>query len=454
MENIPIYLLIGIIIISIAIYYSSQKTIIRNSILLLTSFFLYIYLEGLQISILFFIILITYIFSKQLIKHPNRLVLGISIFIVLIFLILYKYIFVINSELRIEKLPIGLSFYTFQSISYLVDSYHRKTKKDQTIIEIGIYLAFFPKILAGPLENGNSFIQQLRNRKTFKKSTAFTSLKIIIWALCCKFVFADSLGMIVNNHLTEYQTLSPSAIISTSLLYSFQILCDFYSYSIFAIGIALLYGINLSANFNYPYFSASFKDFWKKWNITLTSWLREYIYIPLGGNKVSFIRWSLNIFIVFILSGIWHGASFNFILWGFLHGLCYWIESASIKLISNHLFIKKLFKQLYAFIVFIIISFLWLIFRIEDFEVLKMLLVRVLIHFSFESIPFYDFLLVFVFSFGVIMLKRLQIIETYIFRTQNHSCFIIKEVGLINIILFLLIFFAKNGNSNFIYFNY
>jgi D-alanyl-lipoteichoic acid acyltransferase DltB (MBOAT superfamily) len=359
----------------------------------------------------------------------------------------------VDSPYQNTSLPIGLSFYTFQSISYLVDIYRKKDDRKYSFVETATFIAFFPKLLAGPLERVESFILELNKRHSYNGKRIFTAFKIIIYALVCKFVLADKIGFYVDGSLSDYRSLSSINILTTAALFSFQIFFDFYAYSILAIGIAKLYGIKLSYNFNYPYFRSSLYDFWKRWNITLTSWFRDYIYIPLGGSRVTTMRWAVNVLIVFVISGIWHGATLNFLLWGFLHGLFYSTERYVYKYLPDSYRKNSLLKVLYACTVFILLSLLWLIFRVDSFPVLSQLFGRLFSAFSWDvnrSMIIWFVLITLLMQF----FRKYQIAEKYIFMTKDDSIFILKEICLINSLIILLLFLSESGNSSFIYFEF
>ncbi len=442
-----------IIVLSIIGYYRLPKIVLKNLLLLLTCILFYTILEGYRIGILFFIIISTYLFAKFITKHNNKWLLYSGIIINVLILLLYKYIPLISEFQFFKYLPIGLSFYTFQSISYLIDIFKGKIKQHYSLIEVAIYLSFFPKIMAGPIERADSFVIQLQNPQIYNSIRIFSGLKIILLALCFKFVLANQIGVIVDVSLMNYKTISVFNILITSMLFSFQIFCDFYAYSILAIGVASLYGIELSQNFNYPYFSNSFKTFWKRWNITLTSWLRDYIYIPLGGNRVYVFQWVFNVILVFVISGIWHNASLNFILWGFLHSIFLIIERYANNIVPAYFKKNTPLKLIYSIIVFVIISLLWLIFRIEDTQQLQTIFSQ-LTNFDYNNIMWKGLLVVTVLSLGVVILKKSQIVENYIFQTCNHTSFILREVILINGIMLLLLFLTISINRNFIYFKF
>lgn len=445
-----IIILVGI---SIAIYYSTSKVIFKNIILLLTSLAFYYILEGDKIIILSTIILISFLVGRYLSRSKHKqyiLFLGIAVNVLL--LLLHKYILA-ASPYQNNSLPIGLSFYTFQSISYLVDIYRKMDDRKYSFVETATFIAFFPKLLAGPLERAESFILELNKKHSYNGKRIFTAFKIIMYALVCKFVLADKIGVYVDSSLSDYNSLSGINILMTAALFSFQIFFDFYAYSVLAIGIAKLYGIKVSYNFNYPYFSSSLYDFWKRWNITLTSWFRDYIYIPLGGNRVTTLRWVVNVMIVFVISGIWHGATFNFLLWGFLHGLFYVTERYIYRYLPNNYRKNSLLKALYGCITFILLSLLWLIFRVDSFPILSELFGKLFSVYSWDA---NRNMMIWFMLIALLMqiFRKYRIAEKYIFTTKDNLAFILKEMCLINSLIILLLFLSESGNSSFIYFKF
>lgn len=447
---IYIVILIGI---SIVIYYSIPKTASRNILLLLTSLIFYYIFEGEKVIVLLTVIFTSFLTGKLLCRYGhNKYISFGGILINVLLLLTHKYTLAIISSPS-PALPIGLSFYTFQSIGYIIDIQRQKDKENYTFIEVATFIAFFPKLLAGPLERADSFISELRKNSSYNGKKIFRASKIIIFALVCKFVLADNLGYYADGSLQNYKALSSISILVAATLFSFQIFFDFYAYSILAIGIGQLYGIKLSSNFNYPYFSFSFHDFWKRWNITLTSWFRDYIYIPLGGNRVSDIRWMFNVMVVFLISGVWHGGTFNYILWGFLHGILYISERYSHRYLPGYYKENKNLIFSYRCFVFILLSLLWLIFRVENSDILIQIFRRL---FSFSSwdinIEMGGWLIFMILS--MIAFKKYRIIEKFIFSVKNTPVFILKEIFLINLLIILLLFFSASGNSRFIYFKF
>lgn len=218
-------------------------------------------------------------------------------------------------------LPVGISFYTFQALSYTIDVYRRQLPATRDVAAFFAYISFFPQLVAGPIERATNLLPQFQKPRTFDYAKAVNGLRQMLWGFFKKLVVADNCAVAVNSIWESYPDQSGLALWIAAFLFTFQIYCDFSGYSDIAIGCARLFGINLRRNFNVPYFSRNIQEFWRRWHISLMTWFRDYVYIPLGGSRGG--RWLTirNILIVFLLSGLWHGADWTFVLWGLYHGL-------------------------------------------------------------------------------------------------------------------------------------
>lgn len=255
-------------------------------------------------------------------------------------------------------LPIGLSFHTFQAMSYTIEVYRGNQKPESHFGTYALYVLFFPQMVAGPIERPQNILPQLKVEQAFNYTEVVEGLKQMTWGFFKKLVIADRLALFVDavfNHSSDYSGLSVWLAI---YFFAFQIYCDFSGYSDIALGCARMLGIRLMTNFNSPYLSLSVKEFWSKWHISLSTWFRDYVYIPLGGNKTTIEKWIRNVLLVFVLSGFWHGASWTFIIWGLLHGI--------YLIIGNQLEVRFTFKIpaiLKWFITFQLVCFAWIFFR-------------------------------------------------------------------------------------------
>lgn len=265
-------------------------------------------------------------------------------------------------------LPIGLSFHTFQAMSYTIEVYRGNQKAEKHFGIYSLYVMFYPQLVAGPIERPQNILHQFREKFDFDYDRVTSGLRLMAWGLFKKVVIADRLAIVVDHvfdHPTSFNSLS---LIIASVFFTFQIFCDFSGYSDVAIGAARVMGYDLMRNFNMPYHSKSIKEFWSKWHISLSTWFKDYVYIPLGGNRVAVPRWYLNLFIIFLLSGIWHGANWTFIIWGLLHGVYQVFGLMTLKYRQSLLRFLKLSKFSFLSLIstFLLVNFAWIFFRAKD----------------------------------------------------------------------------------------
>jgi D-alanyl-lipoteichoic acid acyltransferase DltB (MBOAT superfamily) len=218
-------------------------------------------------------------------------------------------------------LPVGISFYTFHGLSYVIDIYNDKIKAEKNFVDYAVFVSFFPLLVAGPIERATHLLPQIQRQRVFNRTQAIDGLRQILWGLFKKIVIADSCAQFANEIFNNSHSYSGATLVFGALFFTFQIYCDFSGYSDIALGTARLFGIELLRNFAFPYFSRDIAEFWRRWHISLSSWFRDYLYIPLGGSKGGTLKKVRNTFIIFIVSGFWHGANWTFIMWGFLNAL-------------------------------------------------------------------------------------------------------------------------------------
>lgn len=270
-------------------------------------------------------------------------------------------------------LPIGLSFHTFQAMSYTIEVYRGNQKAEQHFGIYSLYVMFYPQLVAGPIERPQNILHQLKEEHKFNYTNATQGLKLMAWGMFKKVVIADRLATMVNEVYDHSELYTGIPLIIATVFFAFQIYCDFSGYSDIAIGAARVMGINLMLNFNRPYSALSISEFWGKWHISLSTWFRDYLYIPLGGNRVAVPRWYFNLFCVFLLSGLWHGASWNYIIWGALHGFYLVFALLTQKYrdaISKAVGLKQnalLYSLVQRLITFILVAFAWIFFRAKTF---------------------------------------------------------------------------------------
>jgi len=261
-------------------------------------------------------------------------------------------------------LPVGISFYTFQSLSYSIDIYRGKIKPTNDFISFMTFVSFFPQLVAGPIERASHLLPQFLKARTFNRERLISGFRFILYGLFKKMVIADRLAYFVSLVYDSPEKYDGTVMVAATFMFGFQIYCDFSGYSDIAIGSARLLGFDLMHNFRTPYLTKSFKEFWRRWHISLSTWFRDYVYIPLGGNHVSQGRWVFNILLTFTLSGLWHGASLTFIIWGFLHGLYLVSEHFITKFVS----LPKSFSWIGLVVTFVLVNLTWVFFRAGSLE--------------------------------------------------------------------------------------
>lgn len=266
-------------------------------------------------------------------------------------------------------LPVGISFYTFQTLSYTIDIYRKSIKAEFHFGYYALFVSFFPQLVAGPIERPQNLLPQLKDKREFDKQNFVIGLKYIVVGFVKKVVIADTIAVFVNRIYNSPSDANGLMVIIATVLFALQILCDFDGYTNIAIGVAKLMNINLVKNFNNPYSAKSIKEFWARWHISLSSWFRDYVYIPLGGNRCSKSRHLFNLFITFLLSGLWHGANWTFVIWGCLHALyqILGIITKNIRTAIKAVFKineeSKIWKVVQTLFVFTLVCFAWIFFR-------------------------------------------------------------------------------------------
>lgn len=452
----------------IGYYAINQKY--RWIFLLIASYFFY---AGWKMSYLGLIILSTVIdfFASNLIyKAKNqirrRCLLAFSLISNFSLLILFKYFhFLIGGSSWFKQLantnddamwlqfvfeygiPVGISFYTFQSVSYTVDVYRRRIEPETNLAKFALYITFFPQLVAGPIERYEHLHPQIF--KKFKPNWQHfrTGLQIMLGGFFLKMTIADNIGTFVAPIFEQPEAYSIFIKWLAVILFGIQIYTDFNGYTLIAIGCAQFFGVQLMNNFQLPYGSYSLKEFWSRWHISLSTWFRDYVYIPLGGSKSNKFRWFLAIFVTFFLSGLWHGAMVNFIYWGILHGVYYLIEQAFFPIKRERVlpFWEKVIRWVFTMSV---VSFGWLLFRVDQMRKVKLFFTST-IH-SFSDIHF---------EYSLYIPLALFIVYELIIRKNRPDEFLANKSLLIRWTMYLLLFsfillFANTGDLPFIYFQF
>ena len=379
-------------IIFILYWFIFNKNIkLQNLLIVCASYLFYGWWDWKFLSLIFFSTLIDYFIGRKLFteeKTTNRkILLWSSIVINLGFLGFFKYynFFIenfitaftffgcnINANSLNIILPVGISFYTFQTLSYSIDVYKKKLEPTKDFIAFAAFVSFFPQLVAGPIERATNLLPQFYKKRTFNYSNAIDGLRQILWGLFKKVVIADNCADYANLIFNNYTDYSGSVLVLGAVFFAFQIYGDFSGYSDIAIGTARLFSFNLMQNFAFPYFSRDIAEFWRRWHISLSTWFRDYLYIPLGGSKGGTFNKIKNTFIIFIVSGFWHGANWTFIVWGALNAI-YFLpllllnkNRQNIDIVAYGKFIPSINDFFKIIITFSLTIFAWIFFRAEN----------------------------------------------------------------------------------------
>ncbi|MBX3254706.1 MAG: MBOAT family protein [Chitinophagaceae bacterium] len=373
-------------------WFATNKSLkLQNILLLIASYFFYACWDWRFLFLLMFSTLLDYFTGLKLDQVTNRrnkkIWLWISITINLGFLVFFKYYnFFIDSFAQMFSaaglhfspitlniiLPVGISFYTFHGLSYVIDIYNGKIKSEKSFVDYAVFVSFFPLLVAGPIERASHLLPQIKKERTFDYGRAVDGLRQILWGLFKKIVIADQCATYANLIFNSPEDFTGSTLIIGALFFTFQIYGDFSGYSDIALGTARLFGIELLRNFAFPYFSRDIAEFWRRWHISLSSWFRDYLYIPLGGSKGGTWMKVRNIFIIFLVSGFWHGANWTFILWGALNAL-YFLplllsnrNRVNLEIVAAGKTFPTFREAFNIAITFTLTVFAWIFFRAED----------------------------------------------------------------------------------------
>ncbi len=446
------------------LYYQIKNQKGRVWLLLLSSCYFYMTFVPLYILILGFTIVIDYcagLVISQSEGRKRKAWLTLSIIANVGILVFYKYFNFLLGNIEpiitylVPKakvpymniiLPIGLSFHTFQAMSYTIEVYRGKQKPEKNFIVYALYVMYYPQLVAGPIERPQNMLHQFHEYRTYNWDNIKEGLARMVWGFFKKVVIADRISIAVDYAFNNHTTLSWWSLLIAAMLYSFQIYCDFSGYSDIALGASKVMGIQLMENFNEPYKSKNITEFWTRWHISLSSWFRDYVYIPLGGNRLGEKRRKLNVFIVFLLSGLWHGANWTFVAWGSLHGALVTIFPAKNKVGSKT---NGVATAVFIVINFLIVTCFWVFFRASSISEAGTYLRDI---FSFKGG---------VSKFGlnaVELLFSAGFIAGMLFRENKFKSHYIKSnVSFAVYLTFMIVccyFFGVFGENQFIYFQF
>jgi D-alanyl-lipoteichoic acid acyltransferase DltB (MBOAT superfamily) len=349
-------------------------------------------------------------------------------------------------------LPIGLSFHTFQSMSYTIEVFRGNQKAERHLGYFSNYVLFFPQMVAGPIEKYSNLGSELKKQISPIYDNFAEGFRLILFGLFIKMTVADNLAPVVNEVYLDPKSYNSISILNAIVFFSFQIYADFFGYSTIALGAAKLLGIDLINNFKTPYLSLSINEFWKRWHISLTTWFREYVFIPLGGSRVNAFRWIINILVIFFISGLWHGANWTFVAWGLLNGLVYLLERGFTVIFKMHF--KEGFNAINLFRgvkTFFIVSFIWIFFRAETFGKAEEMIASFIHNWNVEGKDItygYSFLFIGLFLLFDILLKRSRI-DNWLKERKEYV-----RWGFYALLLFFVLTMSGMVNLPFIYFQF
>ena len=384
------------------LHWMSQKRAWQNSILVLASYFFYGWWDYRFCALMLFSSLVDYAIGMRIANAPNqtqkKVALWLSIACNLGLLGFFKYFnffteslvaalgdvgWTVHPMLANILLPVGISFYTFQTLSYSIDIYRDKLQPTRNLIDYLAFVSFFPQLVAGPIERATNLIPQFSRARTFSNEEAIAGCRLILWGFVKKLIVADRLATVVDAAYASPHDASGLTLFLATVFFAFQIYCDFSAYSDIAIGTAKLFRINLMRNFDYPYFSQSVTEFWRRWHISLSTWFRDYVFIPLGGSRGSTNRTNFNLMLTFVLSGLWHGAAWRFIAWGAINGTALVVEKSfstakPVTIRSNWQLPRLVVAIAKTSCTFLVICFSWIFFRADSLSAAFMILKKII----------------------------------------------------------------------------
>lgn len=445
----------------------------RQWVLLLASYLFYAYWDIRFLGLLLFQSYISYALAKKIAKTSverlRKRYCVIGVFVSLLILGVFKYFnfFMENMQALLGNkewdalyiiLPVGISFYTFQALSYLIDVYRNNLDARKDFFTVSLYVSFFPQLVAGPIVRATDFLKQCDQEHFIKKENVESAIQIFLFGLMKKVVIADRLAVCVDAVFRVPQAYDSPTVICAVIAYSIQIYCDFSGYSDMAIGIAKFFDFDLCKNFNVPYISKNPTEFWKRWHISLSSWLKDYLYISLGGNRKGKVRTYLNLLITMILGGLWHGASWNFVIWGTMHGVALIVHKLFQQMkIRYHVSVQgKLIRRFVDFVsiiaTYIFVSVCWVFFRSKDMHSAFLIIKKMFI---------WDGGLHYIYIFTIIYTLFVLAGHVYALCFQKGKGVypVIKLDTFWNKLLLCLFFwfiivFSYDGNNAFIYFQF
>lgn len=466
--SIPFFFLFAVVMLCMLLCKQRKQ---QHFVLLVVSYVFYAYWDIRFLFLLLFQTYFSYRLAKEIEKNRGenekkaKKYLLAGTIVSLVILGFFKYwnffmgsfctIFHITSVTSLSIiLPVGISFYTFQALSYLIDVYREDVRARESFWDVSLYVAFFPQLVAGPIVRSTDFLPQLDDAKSLNWRNIADGLQIFLFGAIKKAVIADRLSVCVDSVFGAYGAYSGGSIILATLAYAMQIYCDFSGYSDMAIGIAKMIGYNLCENFNLPYLASNPSEFWRRWHISLSSWFRDYVYIPLGGNRKGKRRTYLNLFLTMVLSGLWHGASWNFVLWGAIHGAACVVHRlfTQIRKRNGYQEATKMGKGIAVLLNFVFVCISWVFFRAESIGDAFCILSRM-----FTLADGVDYCFVFtpiflVLSFAASLWAYLKNKKNGYYPLLDLNKFSSKII--LGVVIWLILAFFYPGENAFIYFQF
>jgi len=434
MNFLSLTFLIALPLAAVVLPHLSEKH--RIPFLLVLSWFLYSFPAPWAFGLLLIETIVTWLCAIGIERKRSKSFVVISLIINFGLLAFFKYDVL---HLRIES-PAGISFYTFQTLAYVIDVYRGKTEAEEDFITYALFVSFFPQLVAGPIERSSDLLPQLKRPFERTKKDVREGAVLLLRGYILKVMAADLLSVYVDQIYASPKIYGSIALILATICFAFQIYCDFYGYSLIALGAGRLMGVHLSENFDHPYLAENIQQFWRKWHMTLTTWFTDYVYIPLGGNRKGNMRTYLNILIVFALSGLWHGKGLTYLFWGLGHGI--WL--CLYRMIGNHENEKNDIQSI--LLTFTGVTILWVLFRADTLKDALCIYQRMLVSWNMSGLESFDLLLFITAIIGMIVSFGLKE------KDLDHPYFLFLVLSaLLSARLYML---GMYGDSAFIYFSF
>lgn len=452
------------------IYFSIPPQMIRarNLLLLIASYYFYMNWQPAYALLLLTSTFVTYIAALGIgcfeDRRKKKICLVSSLVLNLAILFLFKYYNFLSSNismgleacgLKIDIpefgliLPVGISFYTFQALGYSIDVYRGTTKVERDFATYALFVSFFPQLVAGPIERSNNLLPQFKQQHRFDYEAVLSGVKLMVWGYFMKLALADRCGIYVDAIFNNVDKHNGGSYLVASLLFPFQIYGDFAGYSLIAIGVARVMGFRLMENFRRPYFATSVGEFWHRWHISLSTWFKDYVYIPLGGNRVGRLRNYFNLLVTFVISGIWHGANWTFFLWGTLHGILLCIEKALGIGKQKFTGINKFFHWA---VTFVLVCLAWILFRANNLSDAMMVIKGIFTNPGVPKPEYANFIAIGM-AMTILLIKEFADEYKWPVRVADSKSWIVRHVYLVMMIAYIILFGVLGGDQ-FIYFQF